>query len=219
MTKEIKENIEELVQSSFQQDYNKANKVFGDIMSAKLGDLLDQEQIAVANSIFSNEEPEVDDEYLADEAMEEDDEEYGDEPIIDTETGEVEEKMDWGPGKADPNNPITQEAPGVADAYRKLRGEKAKKKSGPKGMTDAQRKTQQAGVKSKSGPKGMTDAQRKTQQSGVKSKGKDPNIASEIDAGGTKGGSGVGRQDGPGKPRMKKPKKITGMTDAQRRAG
>ena len=198
MTKEIRENIEELVQSSFQQDYNKANKVFGDIMSAKLGDLLDQEQIAVANSIFSKEEPEVDDEYLADEAMEEDDEEYGDEPIIDTETGEVEEKMDWGPGKADPNNPITQEAPGVADAYRKLRGEKAKKKSGPKGMTDAQRKTQ---------------------QSGVKSKGKDPNIASEIDAGGSKGGSGVGRQDGPGKPRMKKPKKITGMTDAQRRAG
>lgn len=50
-------SIEDLVQSAFEKDYNKANQTFGDIMTAKLNDVLDQEKIKVAGQMFNGDEP------------------------------------------------------------------------------------------------------------------------------------------------------------------
>ena len=93
------------------------------------------------------------------------------------------------------------------DRIRKSLGQKTSKKKIPTTdrMSGPEMDDGSFPKSKKKSSKGMTDAQRKTQQAGVKSKGKDPNIAAEIDAGGTKGGSGVGRQDGPGKPKRKNP--------------
>ena len=60
--------VTDLIQHALDQDYNKANKVFGDMMGVKVNDALDQEKIAMADQIFNDVEPEEDDE--------EDDEDY-----------------------------------------------------------------------------------------------------------------------------------------------
>ena len=60
--------VKDLIQHALDQDYNKANKVFGDMMGVKVNDLLDQEKIKLADQIFNDVEPEEDDE--------EDDEDY-----------------------------------------------------------------------------------------------------------------------------------------------
>ncbi len=44
---------QELIQQALDQDYNKANKTFGDMMTIKLDDLLDQEKIRLADQIFN----------------------------------------------------------------------------------------------------------------------------------------------------------------------
>ena len=46
-------NVEELIQNAYDQDYNKANKVFGNMMTVKLDDLLDQEKVRLADQIFN----------------------------------------------------------------------------------------------------------------------------------------------------------------------
>lgn len=70
MTEEVEQNpIHDLVVNSLEKDYNKANKVFGDIMTIKLNDLLDQEKINLADQIYNgaetgenSEDPEQDEE-------------------------------------------------------------------------------------------------------------------------------------------------------------
>ena len=54
--------VKDLIQHALDQDYNKANKVFGDMMGVKVNDLLDQEKIKLADQIFNDVEPEEDDE-------------------------------------------------------------------------------------------------------------------------------------------------------------
>ena len=54
--------VTDLIQHALDQDYNKANKVFGDMMGVKVNDLLDQEKIKLADQIFNDVEPEEDDE-------------------------------------------------------------------------------------------------------------------------------------------------------------
>lgn len=44
---------QELIQQALDQDYNKANKTFGSMMTIKLDDLLDQEKIRLADQIFN----------------------------------------------------------------------------------------------------------------------------------------------------------------------
>ena len=176
--KNIKENIGELVQNSLDQDFNKANKTFGDIMAAKLGDLMDQEQIAVASTIFDDK---VDDDALADEAIDEDDEEYGEDDEVEVEEAALGDDVSH--SKKEPKKPARK--PGLSPGAL---GGKAKPGLSPGAL----------GGKVKPKP------------------AKDPNIAAEIDAGGTKGGSGVGRQDGPGKPKTgdrHPPKKKEGPND------
>ena len=48
------DTIEDLVQHSLAQDYNKANEIFGDIMGQKINDMLDQEKIKMADQIYND---------------------------------------------------------------------------------------------------------------------------------------------------------------------
>ena len=51
---EIQTNpLEDLINHSLGQDYNKANQVFGDLMGQKVQDALDQEKIRVADTVFN----------------------------------------------------------------------------------------------------------------------------------------------------------------------
>ena len=45
--------IKDLIRHALDQDYNKANDTFGEIMSIKMTDLINQEEIKVANSIYN----------------------------------------------------------------------------------------------------------------------------------------------------------------------
>lgn len=54
--------VTDLIQHALDQDYNKANKVFGNMMGVKVNDVLDQEQVKLADQIFNGAEPEEDDE-------------------------------------------------------------------------------------------------------------------------------------------------------------
>ena len=72
MKKNLKEMImsdlaRELVQQAIDQDYNKASKTFGEIMSTKLSDTLDQETIKLANSVYNGIDPEEEEDHDADE--------------------------------------------------------------------------------------------------------------------------------------------------------
>lgn len=68
-----------LVQAALDKDYNKANEIFGDAISVKLNDIMDQERVKIAGQMFNGdpededpEEAEVDDETDVDDEEEED---------------------------------------------------------------------------------------------------------------------------------------------------
>ena len=82
------ETIEDLVRHSLDQDYNKANKVFGDLMSDKLNTVLDQAKMKIAGQIY-NGDPE-DEEEIEDEEDIENEEEVDVEGEEDTEETEEE---------------------------------------------------------------------------------------------------------------------------------
>lgn len=68
MTEEVQDynDVQGLIQHAMDQDFNKANKIFGDIMTLKVQDMLDQEKIRLADQIYNDVEPEEepDDEQL-----------------------------------------------------------------------------------------------------------------------------------------------------------
>ena len=76
--------IEDLVKHSLAQDYNKANEVFGTVMTTKLADVLDQTKVKLAGQIY-NGDPE--DEEIEDEELEIEDEAEE----VEGEEGEAEE--------------------------------------------------------------------------------------------------------------------------------
>ncbi len=47
------DSFADLVQHALDKDYNNANKVFGNLMQAKIGDALDQEKIRLADQIYN----------------------------------------------------------------------------------------------------------------------------------------------------------------------
>mgnify|MGYP001215635523 FL=1 len=53
--------LRDLVQHSLDQDYNKANKIFSDVISVKLNDVLDQEKIKLADQLYNGQPAEEDD--------------------------------------------------------------------------------------------------------------------------------------------------------------
>ena len=59
----------DLVQHALDQDYNKANKVFGDVMGVRINDVLAQEKIKLADQLYNGVEPEEDEE-VEDEQLE-----------------------------------------------------------------------------------------------------------------------------------------------------
>ena len=82
----MSELTQELIQNALDQDFNKANATFGEIMTMKMADLLDQEKINVAGQIYNGEEPEDEDQLELD--LEDDQEETMDE----TEDSDIEEE-------------------------------------------------------------------------------------------------------------------------------
>lgn len=84
----MSEEIKDLIRHALDQDYNKASNVFGEIMTVKMSDLLNQEEIKVANSIYNG----VEDTEEEDEDVVIDDADLDD--IEDIEDTEVEEDED-----------------------------------------------------------------------------------------------------------------------------
>ena len=85
------DTIEDLIQHSLAQDYNKANEVFGNVMTTRVGDLLDQQKVKIAGQIYNDEaaeeEPLEDDDFEETEGEEE-------EPAEDEEEFEEEEEIE-----------------------------------------------------------------------------------------------------------------------------
>ena len=76
VTKEEENPLADLVKSSLDKDYNKANEIFNDVMTVKLTDVLDQAKIKLAGQIYNGdpEDEEIEDEVDGDdgEAIEDD---------------------------------------------------------------------------------------------------------------------------------------------------
>ena len=79
--------IQDLIKASLDQDYNHANKIFGEVMTIKMSDLLDQEKVKIAGQVFNGEA--------------EEDEDLNADPEDEEETEEVEETEDETPEEED----------------------------------------------------------------------------------------------------------------------
>lgn len=59
MSEEVQTNpLEDLVQNALDQDFNKANQIFGDLMGTKISDALDAEKIKLADQLYNGVEAE-----------------------------------------------------------------------------------------------------------------------------------------------------------------
>lgn len=82
MENEIETNpLQDMIQHALDQDYNKANDTFNDMMTVKMSDLLDQEKIKMADQIYNGADPEDNDD---DDQLE-----------LDLETEDDEEEEEW----------------------------------------------------------------------------------------------------------------------------
>ena len=79
--------IQNLIQNAIDQDFNKANNTFNDIMTIKMSDLLDQEKIRIADQMYNGVEDEEDDGQL-DLDLDGDDEEISGESSEDQDSDE-----------------------------------------------------------------------------------------------------------------------------------
>ena len=93
--------IEDLVKHSIEKDYNKANEIFGTVMTTKLNDILDQAKSRIAGQIYNDEDPDPEEplededfEEIEDEEETEEGEETGDSEEIEDEEEETEEDDD-----------------------------------------------------------------------------------------------------------------------------
>ena len=84
------DTIEDLVNHSLAQDYNKANEVFGNVMTTKLADVLDQTKMKLAGQIY-NGDPE-DEEDIEDEEDTENEEEVEGEEETEETDDEIEDE-------------------------------------------------------------------------------------------------------------------------------
>ena len=69
--------IQDLIKASLAKDYNNANKIFGEVMTIKMSDLLDQEKVRMADQVYNGaekEEEELDDEDIEELESDEEDE-------------------------------------------------------------------------------------------------------------------------------------------------
>lgn len=49
----MSEQVKDMINQALDNDFNNANNVFNDIMTIKLNDLLDQEKVRIADSIYN----------------------------------------------------------------------------------------------------------------------------------------------------------------------
>ena len=49
----MSEQVKDMIDKALDDDFNKANNAFSDIMTIKLNDLLDQEKVRIADSIYN----------------------------------------------------------------------------------------------------------------------------------------------------------------------
>lgn len=63
-------DIQDLIQHALDQNYNKASEVFGNIMTLKMNDVMDQEKIKLASQIYGNGEVVEDDDLELDDEEE-----------------------------------------------------------------------------------------------------------------------------------------------------
>ena len=81
--------IQDLIKASLDKDYNNANKIFGEVMTIKMSDLLDQEKVRMADQVYNGaeeEEEELDDEDIEELEDDEENEELEDEEEDEEET-------------------------------------------------------------------------------------------------------------------------------------
>ena len=91
---EVEENpIADLVKHSLDQDYNNASKVFNDIMTVKLNDVMDQEQIKLANQIY-NDTPEDEDIANDEEESDLDDEQDSEDETVDDVNNDLDDESE-----------------------------------------------------------------------------------------------------------------------------
>ncbi len=91
----VKNPLADLVDAALAKDYNKANEIFGQAVSVKLDDVMDQERIRLSNAIYNASEEEDEDE-VEDEDME-DSEDVSDDDM-DVEDSDDEGDVDDGDG-------------------------------------------------------------------------------------------------------------------------
>ena len=99
--KPTNKQIEDLIQNAINKDYNKANAVFGDVMTIKLDDLLDQEKVKVADQIHNDVEEEEEDEPEEENENEDENEEKDEEDTEDADGEEEDELKDDNPDDED----------------------------------------------------------------------------------------------------------------------
>ena len=85
--------MQDLIQQAINQDFTKANKTFGEIMTIKMNDLLDQEQIRLADQIYNGVEDEEDGQLDLD--LDGDDEEVSGESSEDQDPDEEDAGADY----------------------------------------------------------------------------------------------------------------------------
>ena len=99
----VSEAVKDMIQNALDQDYNNANRAFGDVMTIKLNDLLDQEKVKLADTIYNgaeNEEDDPDEEQLEldleteDELESEDEDDEEDDEVEDNEEDMSDDEYD-----------------------------------------------------------------------------------------------------------------------------
>ena len=94
-----KDGIQDLIKASLDKDYNHANKVFGEVMTIKMSDILDQEKVRMADQVYNGaeeeEEDNPEDDDLADESEDDEtDSESEDEDEVEAESEEEDEETE-----------------------------------------------------------------------------------------------------------------------------
>ena len=104
------DTIEDLVKHSLEKDYNKANEIFGNVMTVKMNDILDQTKAKLAGEIYNDvppEDEEIDDEDLEDDEDDAEAEESGDEEETDGE--EEGDEVEYEEGDVTPDEEDDEE--------------------------------------------------------------------------------------------------------------
>ena len=86
--------VQDLIKYSIDQDFTKASKTFGDIMTIKMNDILDQEKIRLSDQIYNGVEDEQEEGEQLDLELDDGDEEVSDESSEDQSDNEGDAETD-----------------------------------------------------------------------------------------------------------------------------